>query len=165
LQRRRKLTLLVRAAVLLVETGTVLERPMGRACSWVVGADDDAEVGKDAGRHLLMLVLIFYTSIVQSTLLYEAETWDATEKVLKALAGFHHRVARRLSGRTLRYLCRTDEWVYPPNDEALAATGMATTIKSTVTARQESLLVERIATRPILEICREEERLPGVENT
>jgi hypothetical protein len=102
---------------------------------------------------------IFYTAIVQSTLLYGAETWDATDKVFKALAGFHHRVARRLSGRMPRYIRRTDEWVYPPIEEALAATGMAT-IESTVKTRQ-SLLVDRIATRPILEICKEEGRLSG----
>jgi hypothetical protein len=87
------------------------------------------------------------------------ERTGTTDKVFKALAGFHHRVARRLSGRTPRYIRRTDEWVYPPIEEALAATGMAT-IESTVLARQ-SLLVDRIATRPILEICREEERLSG----
>ena len=102
---------------------------------------------------------IFYTAIVQSTLLYGVETWDASPKVFKALAGFHHRVARRLSGRSPRYIRRTAEWVYPPIEEALAATRLAT-IESSVTARQ-NLLVDRIATRPILELCKEAERLPG----
>jgi hypothetical protein len=96
---------------------------------------------------------------VQSTLHYGTETWDATDEVFAALAGFQHRVARRLSGRTPCYIRRTDKWVYPPIEEALAATGMAT-IDSTVLARQ-SFLVDRIATRPILEICKEEERLSG----
>jgi hypothetical protein len=49
--------------------------------------------------------------------------------------------------------------IYPTIYEALASTGMAT-IESTVSAWQ-SFLVDRIATRLILEICREAERLSG----
>jgi hypothetical protein len=54
--------------------------------------------------------------------------------------------------------CVVRTWTVPIED-ALASTGLAT-IVSSVTARQ-SLLVDRIATRPILEPRREAERLPG----
>jgi hypothetical protein len=69
-----------------------------------------------------------------------AETWDATDKVFRALAGF-------TTGWP-----RTDEWVYPRLKTPLRLLGWP---------RRQSLLVDRIATRPILEICREEERLSG----
>lgn len=42
----------------------------------------------------------FYQAIAQSTLLYGSETWDVSDKVFKTLSGFHHRVVRRLSGRS-----------------------------------------------------------------
>jgi hypothetical protein len=56
---------------------------------------------------------MFYKVIVQSTLLYGSETWDVTIKVIKALSGFHHQVAQRLSGHLPCYLQREDQWVYP----------------------------------------------------
>jgi hypothetical protein len=94
---------------------------------------------------------MFYKAIVQSMLLYGSE--------VKALSGFHHRVARRLSGRMPRYLRREDQWVYPPIEGALAVTGLVL-IEESVTARQNRL-AEHIATRPILELCQGEERLSG----
>lgn len=57
---------------------------------------------------------IFYKAVVQAVLLYGCETWVVTPAVLAALEGFHHRVARRLSGRQPRYLPGRDEWVFPP---------------------------------------------------
>jgi hypothetical protein len=102
---------------------------------------------------------MFYKAIVQSTLLYGAETWDVTIKVVKALSGFHYRVARRLSGRMPRYLEREDQWVNPPIEGELAVTGLVP-IEESVTARQNRL-AEHITTRPILELCQGEERLSG----
>jgi hypothetical protein len=100
---------------------------------------------------------MFYKATVQSTLLYGAETWDVTVKVVKALSGFHHRVARRLSGHMPHYLHREDQWVYPPIEGALVVTSLIP-IEESVTARQNRL-AEHIATRPILELCQGEERL------
>jgi hypothetical protein len=102
---------------------------------------------------------MFYKAIVQWMLLYGAETWDVTVKVIKALSGFHHRVAWRLSGRMPRYLRREDQWAYPPIEGALAVTGLVP-IEESVTARQNRL-AKHIATRPILELCQGEERLSG----
>jgi hypothetical protein len=47
---------------------------------------------------------MFYKAIVQFTLLYGSEMWDMTIKVVKALSGFHHHMARQLSGRMPCYL-------------------------------------------------------------
>jgi hypothetical protein len=49
-----------------------------------------------------------------------------------------------------------DQWVYPLIEGALAVL-----IKESVTARQNRL-AERIATRPILELCQGEERLSSL---
>jgi hypothetical protein len=100
---------------------------------------------------------MFYKAIVQSTLLYGSEMWDVTIKVVKALSGFHHQVARRLSGCMPRYLRREDEWVYPPIEGALVVTGLVS-IEESVTARQNRL-AKHIASHPILELCQGEERL------
>jgi hypothetical protein len=77
----------------------------------------------------------FYKVIVQSTLPYGYKTWDVTVKVVKALSGFHHWVARRLSGCMPCYLRREDQWVYPPIEGALVVTGLVS-IEESVTARQ-----------------------------
>ena len=101
----------------------------------------------------------FYKGVAQSVLLYGCETWVISPAVQRALSGFHHRVARRLSGRTPRYLRQEDRWVYPPIAEALEVAGMFT-MEHYVSIRQNTL-VNNITTRPILELCREAERRTG----
>ena len=102
---------------------------------------------------------VFYKAVVQSVLLYGCETWVVTPAVLKALSGFHHKVARRLSGCLPRYLPREDRWSYPPVEEALAKAGMYT-LAHYISVRQNTL-ADTIATRPILELCKEAEGLSG----
>ena len=46
----------------------------------------------------------FYKAIVQSVLLFGSETWVWTKSMRLALRGFHHTVARRLTGRSARLL-------------------------------------------------------------
>ena len=41
---------------------------------------------------------MFYKAVVQSVLLFGSETWVISERMLKALSGFHHRAARRITG-------------------------------------------------------------------
>jgi hypothetical protein len=100
---------------------------------------------------------MFYKAIVELTLLYGSDTLNVSVKVFKALGGFHHWVARRLSGRMPCYLHSEDQWVYPPIEGALASTGLVA-IEESVTARQNRL-ADHIATRPILELCQGEGRL------
>ena len=102
---------------------------------------------------------MFYKAIVQSVLLYGCETWVVSPKVLQVLEGFHHRAARRLSGRSAQYLPREDRWVYPPIEEALEKAGLFR-LAHYIGVRQNTL-AESIATRPILDICRCAERLSG----
>ena len=102
---------------------------------------------------------MFYKAVVQSVLLYGCETWVITPQVLRVLEGFHHRVARRLSGRRPYYLPAEDRWVYPPIEEALEVANLFP-MKHYIDARQNRL-AESVATRPILELCQESERRSG----
>jgi len=102
---------------------------------------------------------MFYKAVVQSVLLYGCETWVITPQVLKVLEGFHHRVARRLSGKRPRFLPREDRWDYPPIEEALETAGLYS-MRHYIDVRQNTL-AENVATRPIMELCTEAERQSG----
>ena len=103
---------------------------------------------------------VFYKTVVNSVLLYGCETWVVSPQVLRVLGGFHHRVARRLSG--LMPSLRQGEWYYPPLEDALSRSGLLP-IEDYIMARQNRL-VEKVATRPILDLCRNSERLSGSRN-
>ena len=102
---------------------------------------------------------MFYKAVVQSILLYGCETWVISSQVLRVLEGFHHRVARSLSGKRPYYLPAEDQWVYPPIEEALEVAGLYS-IDHYIRVRQDTLAVN-VATRPILELCRDEELQSG----
>jgi hypothetical protein len=102
---------------------------------------------------------MFYKAVVQSVLLYGCETWVITSQVLKVLEGFHHRVARRLTGKRPYYLPGEDQWVYPPIETALEEASLYR-IEHYIGGRQNTL-ADNVATRPILELCRETGRLSG----
>ena len=68
---------------------------------------------------------MFYKAIVQSVLLFGSETWNLTASQLQALTGFHHRVARRLSGRMPYRDAHLGRWVYPLIEEALEIAGLS----------------------------------------
>jgi len=102
---------------------------------------------------------MFYKAVIQSVLLYSCETWVITPSVLKALAGFHNRMARRLSGKRPYFLRREERWIYPPLAEAMEAATLYP-IEHYISARQATM-VDNVATRPILDLCRESKRLSG----
>ena len=54
---------------------------------------------------------LFYKTIVQAVLLYSCETWVLTDAMIKVLESFHHKIARRITGKMVRRVA--DEWVYP----------------------------------------------------
>jgi len=102
---------------------------------------------------------MFYKATVQAVLLFGSETWVLTPPMLKALEGFHHRVARQLTGKVGRYLPREDRWVYPPIDEVLAEAGL---FKLEVyIRRRQNRIVDYVSTRPIMDHCWGKERLGG----
>ena len=95
---------------------------------------------------------MFHKSVAQSVLLCGSESWVTTDAMRKALEGFHHRVARRISGLVAQ---RTgpNEWHYPPIEEALEQTGLWP-MREYIYRRQNTIAQE-IAVRPIYEMCLE----------
>ena len=102
---------------------------------------------------------MFYKAIVQSVLLFGYETWTLSATMLKALGGFHNRVAHKLSGLWPTLIFRDKMWVYPPTTEVLEKAYLQP-IMHYISARQNRL-AESIATRPILHLCRTAERQSG----
>ena len=102
---------------------------------------------------------MFYKAVVQSVLLFGSETWVVSDAMRKALEGFHHRVARQLTGKQPRYLPAEDRWVYPPIAEALEEAGLYT-MEEYLSVRRNRL-VDYVATRPIFNLCGSAERLSG----
>ena len=102
---------------------------------------------------------MFYKAVVQVVLLYGAETWSITPPMLQALRGFHHRVACQLTGKVGRYLPREDRWYYPPIEEALEEAGLFR--MEVYINRRQNTMVDYVATRPLLDLCMECDRLDG----
>ena len=64
----------------------------------------------------------FFKAIVQSVLLFGADTWVVTPYVVLVLGGFQYQVARRLTGRLPRR--RMDgKWDYTLEEEARSEAG------------------------------------------
>ena len=64
-----------------------------------------------------------YLLLVQSVLLYGSEKWVMTPHMQRVLGVFHHRVARRLTGKQPRK-GREGGWVYPLLEYAMAEAGL-----------------------------------------
>ena len=77
--------------------------------------------------------------------------------MLKVLKGFHHRAARRITGMTEKRGAG-GEWEYHLIVEAMEDAGLHP-IGVFIRRRHETIL-ERVACRPIYELCTEAERMP-----
>ena len=67
----------------------------------------------------------FYKAIVQSILLYGAETWVITPKNMAKLRTFHRKAARYITNRHIRPLNDgTDKWNYPSSESVLEDAGL-----------------------------------------
>ena len=117
---------------------------MSRALSWG-GADP-----KVSGH--------FFKSLVQSVLLFRAETWVLTPRMERALSRFWHRVARRLTGRQPRRR-GGGSWDYPPLTASMAE-ACFDEIGAYVTRRQ-NMVAHYIVMQPILDLCGRSVQRPG----
>ena len=100
---------------------------------------------------------MFYKALAQSVLLYGCETWQLTPALLAPLRGFHHRVARQITGKLPAL--QNGQWVIPPIDEALDEAGLYP-IEWYIRV-QQSTLVDKVANRPLLTLCDGAERRSG----
>ena len=101
---------------------------------------------------------MFYKAVVQAVLLYGCESWVITDSMRKVLEGFHHRIARRISGLVAQRI-GDNQWEYPPIADALEAAGLWT-MKEYIRRRQATV-EQYIATRPIYQLCTTAETQPG----
>ena len=83
-------------------------------------------------------------------LLFGAETWVVTPNMERALSGFLHGAARRLTGRQARR-ANNGEWYYPSLEGAMREAGL-TDIRKSIANRQNTV-AQYIATRPLLNLC------------
>ena len=83
-------------------------------------------------------------------LLFGAETWVVTTKMERALSGFLHGAARRLTGRQERRE-KDGDWHYPSLEGAMPDAGL-TDIRTSILKRQNTV-AQYIATRPLLDLC------------
>ena len=65
----------------------------------------------------------FYITVVQSVLLYGADSWTASKKDHNKLQSFHQRATRYITGMHIR-LVDSDRWEYPKHDEVLRKCGL-----------------------------------------
>ena len=104
---------------------------------------------------------LFYKTIAMAVLLYGCETWTVTDSMLTVLEGFHHKVARRLTGRVPRLV--EGAWDYPPLADALGEAGLHS-IGTYIHRRQTNVAIQ-IATRPIFNRCFQSSPLRGSPRT
>ena len=100
----------------------------------------------------------FFKSVVQQVLLFGAETWVVTPRMERALSGFLHGAARRLTGRQARR-GRNGTWNYPSLEGAMREAGLTDIGKST--ANRQNTVAQYIATRPLLDLCKEDRAREG----
>jgi hypothetical protein len=100
----------------------------------------------------------FYKAVVQTVLLFGSETWVISPAMLRTLEGFHHRVARQLSGNKPEKL-ESGEWRYQPREKAREACGLRT--MEEYIAQRRKYIIEYIIDRPIFKSLNEARRPPG----
>jgi hypothetical protein len=79
----------------------------------------------------------FYKAIIQSILLYGAESWTASTTIISKLNAFQHRCARHMVGKHIK-LTKEGEWIYPSSKSTLDAAGLLT-IKEYITKRKNTV--------------------------
>ena len=70
-------------------------------------------------------------------LLFGAETWVVTPKMERALSGFLHGAARRITGRQARR-AKDGDWYYPSLEGAMREAGL-TDIRKLIENRQNTV--------------------------
>jgi hypothetical protein len=86
---------------------------------------------------------MFYKAVVQTILLFGAESWVVSKHIFSALEGFHRQIARRITGQAPVYLRREGQWSYPPIGNALEEEGMFTIVE--YISRRRNRLVDFMA--------------------
>ena len=99
----------------------------------------------------------FFKVVIQSVLIFGAETWTVTPRMGKALREFQTQVARRMTGNLPR--STTDRtWRYTSAAAAREAAGFLTVEE--YFRRLQNTVAQYIATRSLLDLCERLDRAP-----
>jgi hypothetical protein len=98
--------------------------------------------------------------VVQAVLLYGSKTWVTSPQAMVRLEGFHIRAAWRMARTHKPWGGPRKEWVYPKSEYVLKECGMKMIAEYNQIRRQT--IAVYIATRPILQECRQGEQQRGV---
>jgi uncharacterized C2H2 Zn-finger protein len=103
----------------------------------------------------------FYLTIIQSVLLYGAETWAITQRQLSLLSSFHNRCVR---GITRRRIKRTEEGIYecPDMNETFFIANLEP-IQEYITRHKERIL-PYAKTRALYRQCVRTQKAPNAAN-
>ena len=71
----------------------------------------------------VQVMAMFYKEVVQVVMLYGSEIWVITDVMMKVLEGFHHRIDKRIMGKTVRKV-GAEVWECPPMEDALETVGL-----------------------------------------
>ena len=99
-----------------------------------------------------------YKAVARSVILYGSKSWVVTRDMLKVPEGFHHWAARHITGMTATRGAG-EECEYTTVGEATEAAGIHPI--EVYIRRRHATISERVACRPIYELCMEAERMPG----
>ena len=94
----------------------------------------------------------FYKAIVQSILLYGAETWVISEKNMRKLRSFHRRCARFIVNRHIT--CKSDgTWTYPHSETVLEDAGLLK-IEEYIQKRRDTIF-DFVRNRQVYQKCKD----------
>jgi len=101
----------------------------------------------------------FYKVVVQAVLLYGSKMWVLSTTALSSLKGFHICAAYRIVARHKPRRGPGHGWIYPELMDVLEECGMSTLVEY-ITVHWQTITVY-VATRPILNECRQGKRKRG----
>ncbi len=102
----------------------------------------------------------FYVAVIQAILLYGSETWSLSASALARLEGFQIHVVYKLAWKHRPRQGAHHVWIYPKLADVLEECGMW--MIAEYIRKQCNTIAVYVATRPILEECREGERQRGM---
>jgi hypothetical protein len=102
----------------------------------------------------------FYKVVVQAVLLYGSETWNLTKAALALLEGFNIRAAYKMAKRHCPRRRANGVWEYPRSKDVLEECDLRI-ITEYIRKRRDTIAIY-VATRPILEACRQGEQQRGL---
>ena len=98
-----------------------------------------------------------YKVVAQLVLLYRSKRWVVKGDMLNLLEGFHHQEAQQITGMMEKHRAG-GEWEYLLVVKSIESAGLY--LIGVCIRRRKVVIAERVACRPIYELCKEVEQIP-----